>query len=48
MLGSWGEKILRDLKRSINTQGYKKTSYMGCATMLTWIAYHAVGMIDEV
>ena len=47
MLGNWGENILRDLRRSINTQAHEKIGYVGCATVLTKIVYHALGMVDD-
>lgn len=45
--GNWGDKILKDLKRAALTKSYSNKHYMGNGTVLTLVAYEALGMRDQ-
>ena len=47
MKGSWGNQILKDLKKTVATKSYLRTNYIGNGVILTRIAYEALGMREH-
>ncbi|MCO5596512.1 hypothetical protein L7F22_050575 [Adiantum nelumboides] len=47
MLGDWGNRLLKDLKKAVASKSYQNLHYIGNGTVLTRIAYEALGMRDK-